>query len=135
MRYSILIALVMTGLACSLSAIPESANTAVQIAVLPTKLPDSTPETPQGVTSGPALSPFPTTTPVNPQHDCRVTAEHLHLRASASETSPVTGYLAAGDTLTLGTAAPVGNWIAVIAATKNGWVNSRYTNCQKLGNQ
>ena len=80
-------------------------------------------------------SPAETVVPDNPRHDCRVIVAHLHLRAAASEISPVVGYLAQGDTLTLDAVAPVGNWVAVTAASQSGWVNSRYTNCPKSANQ
>ena len=83
----------------------------------------------------PLPSPAKTEVPVNPRHDCRVIVAHLHLRAAASEISPVVGYLTQGDTLTLDAVAPVGNWVAVTAASQSGWVNSRYTNCPKSANQ
>ena len=88
------------------------------------------------LTSLPPLpSPAKTELPANPRHDCRVIVAHLHLRAAASEISPVVGYLTQGDTLTLDAVAPVGNWVAVTAASQSGWVNSRYTNCPKSANQ
>ncbi len=83
----------------------------------------------------PLLSPTQTEVPANPRHNCRVIVAHLHLRAAASEISPVMGYLTQGDTLTLDAVAPVGNWVAVTAASQSGWVNSRYTNCPKSANQ